>query len=159
MSYAEWLIPILPLSLVGSCKHTTSTPGLTPVSSAAMVHSYDAAQLYWTTSIIGTQGSRFGLKLSVGHGRTRCLALGHCHHEVSCLPCCLLFLHLHHLHVFASPICCRFPGLGPSTTLFVPIARSISSPVGARPACPILLFCRVALAASVFFAYLLLNAI
>jgi len=84
ISYPEWLIPIPPLSLGGSCKHTTSALRSTPIFSAAMVHSYDLAQLCWITPIIGSQGSRFGIHFDISRGPDRSLNFGHC--DVSCPP-------------------------------------------------------------------------
>jgi hypothetical protein len=100
ISYAEWLIPISPHSVGGSCKHTTSTLHSTPVASAAIVHSYDLAQLCWITVIIGKPGSRSNLSfgLSRGPGRNLSFCFGHC--KVSILPRCLLFFLVHIRHLF-----------------------------------------------------------
>ena len=107
---AEWLIPIFLLSLGGSCNHTTSALHWTTVSESAMVHSYDLAQSYRITPDIGSQGYHFRLSLSFVRSRScNCgLSLGHC--DVPCLPCCLLFLHIRHLLLFASSISYRSPG-------------------------------------------------
>jgi len=96
--YAEWLIQIPRVSLGGSCKHTTRALRLTPVSSAATVHSYDHAQLCLITLIICSQVSHWGFSHSRGHD----LCLGH--HDISRLLRCLLFLRISQL--FPSAICC-----------------------------------------------------
>jgi len=103
MSYSKWLIPLPPFSIVGTCKHTMSALCSTPVSRAAMVHSYDLGQLCWITLIIGSQGSRCIVIFSHGHRRS----LGPGHHDVSPHPRCLLCLPPNHLLFFASPICRR----------------------------------------------------
>jgi len=59
ISYAVCLISNQFLSLGGSCKHTTSARRSTPVSSAAIVHSYDLAQLCWIAPIIGCRSSHW----------------------------------------------------------------------------------------------------
>jgi len=86
--------------------HTAYALCSTSVSSAAMVHWYDLAQLCWITLMIGSQGSSFSFIFS--HGCSRSLGLSH--HNVSRLPHCLLFLHRSYLLFFASPICfCSLP--------------------------------------------------
>jgi len=101
MLYAEWLIPVPPFSLSGCCKHTKSALHWTPVSSSVIVHPYDLPQLCWITLLIWCQSSHFCFNC----GRRRTLGLGH--HDASCLPHCLLSLHIGHVLFFPSPICCR----------------------------------------------------
>jgi len=110
ISYAEWLIPISPVSLSGSCKHTTPALRSTPVSSAAMVHSYDLTQLYWITRIIGSPGSRSNLSFGISHGPGRSLSFGLGHRDIACLSRCLLFffVHIRHLFFLSSPALLRW---------------------------------------------------
>ena len=101
ISYSEWLIPISALSFSGSRKHTTSALSLTPISSAAMVHSYDLAQLYCKTLINGSQGSRFSHSFSITFGPGCSLSPGR-HGIFSIWWCLLIFVHIRHLF-FISP--------------------------------------------------------
>jgi len=123
-----------------------------PINRAAMLHSYDLAQLCRIALIIGSWGSRLSLSSSPSCSRT----LGH--RNVFCLPHCLLFLCFHQFRS-ASPL------------FFCSSLRPISKHHSVRPRChasgcvwgglpcwPNSLLCRATLAASVIFAHLLLNA-
>jgi hypothetical protein len=142
-----------PVSLGGSCKHTTSCLRSTPVPSPAMVHSNALAQLCWITLIIGYQGSRFSLS------RSRSRNLGLSDQDVSPLSRWLLFLRISLL--LPSAICC--PSSPRSETKHHSIRPSsrVGIFVRGRPFCcaPVFLLCRATLQALLFFAHLLLNAI
>jgi len=119
MSYATWLIPLPALSLGGSCRLTTSAFRSTPVSSAAMAHTYDLAQLRWITLNIGGSDSRSVSRFSASprscrgswcgqYWRCRCRwrrALHHC--DVFCLHS--PFLCIGHLLFAPAPLSSRWP--------------------------------------------------
>ena len=100
ISYAVWLIPTPPLSLSGSCKHTTSVLQSTAFASAAMVHSYNLAHLCWITLISGSLGSLFSLIFIFSHG-CGC-KLGH--HSIFHLSWCLLILRVRKLRFACRPV-------------------------------------------------------
>jgi len=133
ISYAEWLIPIPPLSSCGSCNITKSALRSTPVSSGAMFQVWDLAQLCWTALIIGGSGSHFDLDLPHGLG----------HHHVSLrfgpllLPCTICVFVGHWLPSFVS----HTPCLAGAVYLSVGPCHSSRGCLSCEPYFPALLGC------------------
>jgi len=132
MSYATWLIPLPALPHSGSCRHTTCGFRSTPVSSAAMAHSYDLALLCCITLPIGGSDSR---------AVSRFNADPHCHRSSCCRLClhcrCCRHCALHHCDV----LCLRSPFLCIGQLLFAPAPLSswrVSSPPGQALSCSLL---------------------
>jgi len=130
MSYGEWLIPHPAFSLSGSCRHTTSTIHSTIVSSTAMAHTYDLAELYWIGfNTGGGSNLRSVFRFDADPRSHRSFCRGWYWH---CRCCWHLTLHLCDVLCLRSPFLCIGHLLFPLTTL-----SSFRCPSPEAECCPV----------------------
>jgi len=119
-SDVKWLIPLPALSLSDCCRHTTSAFHSTPISNAAMVHTYHLAQLCWIAVNIGGGDSRSVWRFNACPSSCCSFRCGWClrqhcgwHrllHRCDILCLCTAFIHIGHFHyAHATPSYCRCP--------------------------------------------------